>query len=239
MKIASAQIRPVAQNTEANISNHLRVIEEAAEQGVSFILFPEMSLTGYELELAAELAFEVTDQRLDIFAEKAKTYNMVIAAGAPVRIDGELYIGSFIFLPDGTMKVYTKQYLHVGEERFFVSGLDRHVEVEWNNEKIAFAICADIVNPLHAEAASKTGTTLYAASIFYSTPTGIVEAYEQLSRYAREYGMQVLMANFTGVSYNLEARGISAFWNKEGKLVKQLNEKEEGLLVVSTGGSEY
>lgn len=241
MKIAAAQIRSFAQDTEANIGSHIRMIELAAKQNIALIVFPEMSLTGYELELADVLAFNQNDERLTVFKEMATRYKMMIVVGAPIKIGGELYIGSFIFAPDGTMHIYTKQYLHTGEEVYFSSGLDFNPILEWSGERISFAICADITNPLHPKVASENNTTLYVPSIFYSTPTGIVEAYKQLSSYAEAYGMDILMANFTGHSYGLESRGKSAYWDHTGRLVGNLDETEEGLLVITKGieGTKY
>lgn len=233
MKIAAAQIKSFAQDTEANIGNHLRMITLAAKQEVSLIVFPEMSLTGYELELAESMAFNQNDERIAVFKELAVQFKMMIVVGAPIKIGNELYIGSFIFAPDGTTHIYTKQYLHTGEEVYFSSGLDFNPILEWGGERISFAICADITNPLHPKAASDNDTTLYVPSIFYSTPTGIVEAYRQLSGYAEAYGMFILMANFTGYSYGLEARGKSGYWDHTGKLVANLDETEEGLLVIT------
>lgn len=235
MKLAAAQMKAVPQYTEANIRNHIRMIDLAAEQGVGFILFPEMSLTGYERELASEMSFSVNDVRLAAFKEKAVKHTMIIVVGAPIRIETELFIGSFVFTPDGSSVVYTKQYLHEGEEKFFVPGFVNNPLIEMGSEKVSIAICADLVNPLHPERAAKKRTTVYAASIFY-TPGGIGEAHEQLGSYAKKYGMQVLTANYAGSSYGLQSAGRSAYWNSAGERMGELNHAEEGLLVVTTAG---
>jgi predicted amidohydrolase len=239
MKIASAQIKSFAQNTEANIRNHLRMIELAAKRKVSLIIFPEMSLTGYELELAKSLALDKDDERLTIFNQKAIQYKMIIVAGAPIKIGDELYIGSFIFVPDGTTFIYTKQYLHTGEEVFFSSSSNFNPIIEWGGERISFAICADITNPLHPKAAAENATTLYAPSIFYATQAGIVEAYEQLRNYATTYGMQVLMSNYSGYSYGLESKGKSGYWDHTGKLIANMETDEEGLLVIEKDNNGF
>lgn len=233
MKLAAAQIRSVPQDTDANIRNHIRMIGLAAEQGVSFLLFPEMSLTGYEKELANEMSFTENDPRLTVFKEEAAKHKMTIIIGAPIKMDSELFIGAFVFAADGNSTIYTKQYLHQGEEKFFASGFLHNPLIEWNGKKVSIAICADIVNPLHPEQAAKNKATLYAASIFY-TPEGIAEAYDQLSSYAKKYTMQVLMANYAGNSYGLQSAGRSAYWNNEGILMGELNDDEEGLLVITT-----
>ncbi len=236
MKIAAAQIKPIEQNTDANIQNHLRMIELAAQQNVELIVFPEMSLTGYVMEQANELSFSENDLRIGILKEKAELYKMIIVAGAPIKINSDLFIGLFILFPDGTTSIYTKQFLHTGEEKYFSPSFAHNPLIKLNlanhqSETISLAICADITNPLHPENASKNNTSLYIASIFY-TPKGIAEAYQQLSSYAKKYSMNILMANFCGSSYQLEAAGQSACWNKKGELMKQLNSQEENLLVV-------
>ncbi len=231
MKIAAAQIKPIDKNIEANIQNHLGMIELAAQQKVELILFPEMSLTGYEREKADDLSFTENDTRLSVLMEKSKQYQMYIVVGAPIKINSELFIGSFIFSPNKATKIYTKQFLHNGEELYFKAGYSLNPLIEWHGEKISLAICADISNPIHAENTSKVETTLYLASIFY-TPNGINEAYTQLSAYAKKYAMNILMANYIGSSYSIEAAGKSAYWNKKGELVSQLNGEEENLLIV-------
>lgn len=48
MKIAQAQIKTHPDDISKNIKSHLRFTSEAAKYGADFILFPELSLTGYE-----------------------------------------------------------------------------------------------------------------------------------------------------------------------------------------------
>jgi predicted amidohydrolase len=55
--IAVAQTVPAPGDVEANVREHLRLVGAAAEEGAQVLVFPEMSLTGYELELARGLAF--------------------------------------------------------------------------------------------------------------------------------------------------------------------------------------
>jgi predicted amidohydrolase len=238
MRIAAAQSKPVAHNTEMNIQNHLRLIEVAAKHNVQLMVFPEMSLTGYEKEFAEELSFSENDVRLRIFQDVANANEMLIIVGAPIKIHTELYIGSFIFVPGKPVSVYTKQFLHEGEEKYFTPCFNFNPLIELKSEKISIAICADITNPLHPANANKSGATIYVASIFY-TPNGIPEAYEQLSSYAKTYSMDVLMANYGGPSYQLNSAGKSAFWNNKGELIEQLEKDEEGLLIVEKTNANW
>ena len=60
-KIAVAQISSVDGNVTENIAVHMNAIEKAVSVGVSYIVFPELSLTGYQPECASNLAFTVND----------------------------------------------------------------------------------------------------------------------------------------------------------------------------------
>lgn len=231
MKIAAAQIKPVEQNTHSNIQTHLQMIDLAAKQNVELIVFPEMSLTGYEREMADQLSFTENDTRLNVFKDKAEANKMLIIVGAPIKIDSTLHIGSFIFLPDRTTSIYTKQFLHDGEEKYFTPSSIYNPLIEFKNEIVSIAICADINNPMHSKQAYNRKTTLYVPSIFY-TPNGIAEGHKTLSDYAKEYSMNVLMANYTGSSYRIEAAGQSGFWNNHGELIAQLDNTEENLLII-------
>lgn len=237
MILAAAQIKSISQDTNANIQNHLHWIALAAQQQVQLIVFPEMSLTGYERERADELSFLENDLRLNIFKEQSVLHDMIIVVGAPIKINDQLHIGSFIFLPDNTTAIYTKQFLHDGEEKFFTPNLNFNPVIDLGDEKVSFAICADITHALHPQSAHENKASLYVASIFY-TPNGIAEAYAQLSHYARKYAMNVLMANYTGESYGIPADGQSAYWEKNGMLVGTIEGTREGLLIIeSTDGT--
>jgi predicted amidohydrolase len=230
MKVAAAQTLPKDNDILANIADHIRFANGAADQGASLIVFPEMSLTGYLMETAQEHAFIENDVRLQPLQQIANERNIIIAAGAPLEINSKLYIGKFIIQPGNLVSIYTKQFLHEGEERFYTSSFDHDPILELSGQKLSFAICADINNPLHSLNASKTGTTIYIAGIYYRS--GRVDyAHEMLGNYAQAHNMHVLMANYAGPSHQFTGGGMSAYWNNKGELVEQLDGNNEGLLI--------
>ncbi len=231
MIIAAAQTKPAGNNTNQNITDHLRLIDMAAEQGAELILFPEMSLTGYQREQAEELCFVEDDPRLDPIKEKANLYKMMIIVGAPIKINEKLHIGAFILLPGNKSHIYTKQFLHGEEENYFSGNNNYNPLVSFNEEQISIAICADITNPVHAHNAAEKKSSLYLAGIFY-TPGGISKAYEQLGSYSKNYGMKILMSNYGGPSYNIESAGESASWNENGDLIGKITNHEKEILIV-------
>lgn len=238
MILAAAQTKPTRGDIEANLSDHYRFVELAAKNGAQLIAFPEMSITGYEREHAQKLAFKKDDSRLDHLKKLAIENNIVIIAGAPIQIESELFIGEFVIAPDNSVSIYTKQFLHEGEEEFFQSSFDNNPIITIENQKISFAICADIDNPLHPENACKRETDIYIASIFFS-PNGIPNAYRDLQNYAEKHKMNVLMSNFSGESWGSPSAGQSAFWNNKGELIGQMNDSDSGLLLVENQNDNW
>lgn len=239
MILAAAQTKPIQENIEANLLDHYRLIALAIQNKAELIVFPELSITGYEREQAQKLAFQKkNDSRLDHLKKLAVENNITIVAGAPIQIKSELFIGEFIISPDNSVSIYTKQFLHEGEDEFFKSSFEYNPIIKIENQKISFAICADIDNPLHPENACKRESDIYIASIFF-TPNGIPNAHRDLQNYAQKHKMNVLMSNFSGESWGYPSGGKSAFWNNKGELIAELNESDSGLLLVENQSENW
>ena len=238
MKIAAAQTIPHDNDIAVNLKDHYRLASLAADHGVQLLVFPEMSLTGYQRVSAKKMAFEEQDERLGELRGLSISKNIILVAGAPIEINGQLHIGAFILSPDGSEAVYTKQFLHEGEELFFTTGAGQDPKVNTCNETIALAICADIANPQHPKNAAACGCTIYAAGIFY-TPGGITTGHERLQAYAKEHNMHVLMANYGGASWGMDSGGRSAFWTSDGALKGELPETGAGLLMATKENNEW
>lgn len=238
MKVAAVQTKPFALDTDKNIIAHCNFIRKAADHSVNLIVFPEMSLTGYERESARQLSFSADDERLQELKHLATNLNIAIVASAPIAVNDQLYIGAFLLRPYKPHLIYLKENLHSGEESFFSPGKNNFTHYDLNGDRVSLSICSDIANPNHVALAASKGTTLYAASIFY-TPTGINEGYRQLKTAAQKHSMNVLMSNFGGRSYVYESAGRSAYWDKSGNLIATLPENTEGLLIIETETNEY
>jgi predicted amidohydrolase len=62
-KIAAAQVASVRGDLAGNIQTHAAAVASAALRRISVLVFPELSLTGYEPDLAADLAITQEDER--------------------------------------------------------------------------------------------------------------------------------------------------------------------------------
>lgn len=84
--IAAAQSISIAGDIAANIQRHLCFMQAAMAHRVEFLLFPELSLTGYECARARELAIDPVDARLQPLRDLAHHSGMITVVGASVRL---------------------------------------------------------------------------------------------------------------------------------------------------------
>ena len=230
MRIGVAQMRSFKGDILRNIESHIRLIELAAAMNADTIIFPELSITGYEPELASGLAGTVEDMRLDIFETLSDRYSMTIGVGFPTWAGSGVRISMIIFPPGQARQVYSKRYLHADEEPYFVCGTDA---VHLNGGKVALAICYELSVPAHAEQAHRSGAEIYLVSVA-KTRSGMEKAAELLMNIARRYSMPVLISNSIGPCDQFECSGGSAVWDAEGLLKAELDETEEGVLLLDT-----
>ena len=227
MKISVAQTRPIKGDIEANILNHKRLIDLAIVEEVEIIIFPELSITGYEPELSKILATTQDDERFDVFQQISNTENITIGVGAPTKTEAGIRISTIVFQQNQPRQTYSKQFLHSSENPFFIAGTEQLLLAE---NKIALAICYELSVPEHSANAFQKGADIYIASTVNSY-NGVDKDLAILSNIAQQYSMTVLMANCIGQTGEYNCAGKSSVWNKQGKLIGQLNDVDEGILI--------
>ncbi|MDF2178845.1 carbon-nitrogen hydrolase family protein [Aliiglaciecola sp. CAU 1673] len=212
--IAIAQTRSLAGDIKGNIAAHLAMVEQAAQQGVQLVQFPELSLCGYELERAADLAFCTDDVRLLTLCDAARRLQMYILVGAPLKANGETTekprIATFVLCPDGKIQIYGKRFLHAGEERYVSAG-SQQLLLDINGWQVATAICADTGFQQHAADCADLGAQIYSAGSLI-TEGGYAVDTQKLADYSRAYNMLVMIANHCAPTGGWHAVGQSAVW---------------------------
>jgi predicted amidohydrolase len=232
MKICVAQIKPVKGDIPRNIDSHKKLIEVAVCHQTDLIVFPELSITGYEPGLAKELTTDKDDTRFDVFQKASDDNRMTICIGAPVKNQDGITISMIIFQPKKPRQVYAKQYLHPDELPYFTNGQGQII-LEIDDARIAPAICYELSVPAHAENAYRQNANIYIASVAKSVE-GIAKAHTALSSIARHYSMTVLVSNCIGNCDGVECGGQSAIWDDHGIQLAQLNQSTEGIVILDT-----
>lgn len=229
MKIVAAQVSSYQGNIDKNIDKHIFVAEQAISHGADAIFFPELSLTAYEPLLANDLAFRIDDPRLEVFQQLSDRSGVLIAVGAPLRIEQGINIAMFVFQPASERATYSKQLLHADELPYFCAGSEQQV-FSIDDQVLIPAICYESLQACHAQQASAAQATIYFASVAKST-RGVTAAYTHYPYIAQQYGMAVVMANCVGPADGFIGAGRSGVWSAKGRLLTQAGESDEALII--------
>lgn len=238
LKLAAAQVASQRGDIAGNIDTHLAAISVAAERAVSVLFFPELSLIGYELDIAEEFVFKADDPRLEPLAAAAQRNHMQIVVGAPIPSEQEKpFLGAVIFREDGSIETYAKIHLGSSEEEFFTPG---NVPRMLNNAgyRIGLSICADSSQPSHPAAYAAAGATAYAGMVFLNEEWYRSDS-PRFQRYAAEHQMLVLMANHGSSRGTLSSVGHSAIWSPDGTCLACARGTEAALVIAERVDSAW
>lgn len=233
MKICVAQTKPTKGDIAQNSAQHKLLIAQAVDAEADLIIFPELSITGFEPTLADSLAVGVDDSLFDEFQEISDETGITLGIGAPILVDQEnMWIGMVILQPHQPRQLNAKHYLHEDELPYFARGQNLHgLNVKQIN--IGLAICYELSVPEHAESVFGRDVDLYVASVA-EHERGVAKSNARLADIARTYGVPTLRANCVGPSDNFYSVGQSAVWNAAGEQLAVLGETEVGLLIYDT-----
>ena len=126
LRIALAQVAPRLGLLDDNLERHLALLAEARSRGAGLVVFPELGLTGYQLQdLAAEVAMRLDDPRLAELAAATRGMSAVVSF-VEESADHRLFIAAAL-LEDGALthvhrKVFLPTYGLFDERRFFAAG---------------------------------------------------------------------------------------------------------------------
>lgn len=232
MKICIAQTKSEKGKVQENIQNHLRIVENAIKSNSELIIFPELSITNYEPDLAKKLATDIENSIFNPFQELSDNNEITIGIGMPTNSTDGVNISMLIFQPNEKRVVYSKRMLHSDELPYFVCG-NAQVILNIKGKKIAIGICYETLQREHFLNANKNGADIYIASV--AKPKGGIEkAYKHFPKIAREFNTPILMSNCVGNCDNFIGVGQSAVWNKNGKLIEHLDSENQGILIYDT-----
>lgn len=145
--IALAQFAPSLGAFEDNLARHHDVLAEARSQGADLVVFPELGLTGYQLQdLSADVAIRLDDPRLAALASETSGCSAVVSF-VEESDDHRLFIAAAL-LEDGELrhvhrKLFLPTYGLFDERRFFAAGDLLRAVPSRIGVGVGLAICED------------------------------------------------------------------------------------------------
>lgn len=197
----------------AQPSHNLRRIENltktALSQGAKFVVFPELSLSGYFIEHPETLALSVVEPAFlsqSVLGKLAQEHQAVVVLGFAERgLDG-LYNSAAIFFPDSSMKVVRKRTSLEGWSKAGVSDVQ---VFQSPYGSFSVLICAEIYHPSLSYIAAVKGAELLIVPANWWGPNGGA-VLEYWRARALENSLWLFLAN---------RKGTERFVNQAGKNV--------------------
>ena len=171
--VAVAQPACLAHDVAANARAHAALVRQAHAR---VVVFPELSLTGYELD-ADPVGDD--DPRLAPLVDACAATGALALAGAPVAGPGGKHIGVLAVDGDGARVAYRKMYLGGDEPAWFDPGPAPGI-VEVDGWRLGLAVCKDTGVPEHAAATAAAGIDAYLAGV--ADRSGNVAVIEERAR---------------------------------------------------------
>ncbi|GHC29787.1 nitrilase-related carbon-nitrogen hydrolase [Aidingimonas halophila] len=231
LRVGAAQINTELGDVETNLERHMDIIAQAREAEVELLVFPELSLTGYNLGgRVLEVACPLEASTLARLAQSVGDMQTVVGFVEEAS-PGEYYNALAILQQGDILAVHRKlnlpTYGGLEEGKWFTHGealTHTSIRAGWTATQL---ICADLWNPALVHAALLERPTVLCAPI--NSATGIVsEDFSNernwalnLSFYAMTYGTPVIMANRYGPEGNSHFWGGSRILGPRGDILAE------------------
>src|SRR3989304_2631492 len=148
LTLALAQIKTTLGDVQANLDKHLAYVEQAAQQGVQLLCFPELSLTGYVLQDLVPTVAHRASADDPVFTQLLDaSHRLDLTVGFVDEDTRHRFFIAAAYLSKGQVlhvhhKVYLPTYGMFDEGRFFAWGDSiRAFDTQWG--RVGMLICED------------------------------------------------------------------------------------------------
>lgn len=217
------QINIAFENAEKN----LKRIEKFYEKTKTDILvFPELSLSGYEIEnrrTLKEISFEKKNKEFKNLLRISRDMNKAIVFGFSEREGNKLFNSSMLIDERGRSFVYRKSHLFFNEKRLFDKGDTGFFTNRVKGAKVGMMICFDWFFPEAMRTISLMGADIVAH------PSNLVMPYCQDAMKTRclENRVFAVTANRIGEEENYKFTGGSRITGVNGDILADSGKKNE------------
>jgi N-carbamoylputrescine amidase len=235
MKIAAAYIHAIPGDITANLNQTLALLQQLKKEKAAFVLFPELSLTGYSTaKQDIELALSQKEAVMHQLSEFSKKSNFSFAVGYPQRHNEQLYIAHYLFTEGKIAGIHQKSHLGPNEKKTFSEGDELSV-FQTGPLKIGMQLCFETHFPEISYAQARQGANLLAMAFASPNETG-AEKSERFKRYlcARAYdnACYVMACNLSGTTARgAHLPGLAMIIDPKGKVLAETHSAGSGYCV--------
>lgn len=144
-RVAVCEFEPAVGEPSTN-EETMADLAAACPPATEVAVFPELCLTGYDLDAARERAVEIPGPATRRLADLAAESGVDLVVGAPERADGQLYNSLCYVSADGVEATYRKRRPWGDESDVFATGSEA-TTVETPLGRAGFLLCYDLNFP--------------------------------------------------------------------------------------------
>lgn len=167
--VAVVQTRPTPGDVARNLERASELVAEAADEGATLAVLPELFATGYDLRHAMRLAEPAGGPVETALAALAREHDLVLATALPERGTDGVADVALVVAPPGVLLRRRKRRRFADEKRAFVPGEAPKV-VSTPVAHVAPLVCYEVEFPEDARAAALHGALLLAVPAAFTTP---------------------------------------------------------------------
>jgi predicted amidohydrolase len=235
LRIGAAQFAAVTGDIAANLQAMQRLVEQAAKAKVRLVLFPELALSGYDLDCLQQdplsLAVDLDGPEIQSMCAQCWQHNITVLMGLPLLREEKLTNSLLLIGPQGEiLDRYDKFYLDGPENTFFKRG-DKACTIQLDGWTLGLGICYDASFPEFSRNLALAGAELllYAGAFVKGASSRRRDIYHPAR--ALENGCYVAFANFVGQHAGMNFCGQSAIYGPDGESMILASEANEELIV--------
>lgn len=217
LSLAAVQPPSTSHDVAANVAEHVLAIHAAHSR---VVLFPELSLTGYELD-AQDVVPD--DPCLEPLVEACASSNAIALVGAPV----ERRIAMLRVDSSGITVAYRKIWLGHREVEHFEPG-EKPAVITVDGRRLGLAVCKDTGVRRHAADTAALGVDAYLGGVCEDDAAVLAERSRSI---AAEHRVWVAFASFAGMTGGgyAPAAGCSSIRDPDGRVVAQAGPEPGGI----------
>jgi predicted amidohydrolase len=235
--VAAVQFEPALGDVPGNLARLEVLAGKAAGRGASLVVFPECSLSGYELERdeAARVAVDSTGPEVRRLRGMADRLDVTLVVGLLERSADALFNAALTLVPDRGPVVYRKTHLpRMGVDRFCARGDGPYRPVATPIGLIGVLICYDLRFPEPARLLALAGARLIAVPTNW--PATATDYPEFLLRArASENRLAIVAADRMGEDRGVHYLGRSQIVAADGTVLQEAG-LDEAVLIQALGG---
>lgn len=236
LRIACLHLAPVPGDVEHNRRLVETAIHRAAEQGATWIITPELCVTGYTFadRIGTEWILPQPDPWMSRICRLVAHLGVTLFLSHPERDreTGALHNSLFVIAPDGTVlgahrKVHT---LRVGSEAWSTPGARATTVPVPPFNRIGLLICADAYGPEICASLKTQGAELLVSAAAWAP--GLHGPNGEWERCTSDTGLPLIVCNRTGPDKTLDFTKAETVVVKDGRRLLSLSSDRSAIFVI-------